>query len=1049
MSIVEAGDHGCIGTVSATSVPDGSITVSLNHQEDWTQINHNKYLFRLLANEEHLNVLANPAQRDNIEVQSTKVWFGGTQVTNRDALYSAPNLTVITYYNYQDVNARKNGETWKGLASEYAKKASAFTEFSTAFKNWYDKIQNYNTEYQTKLTEISTVRTNATQEFDNKIAELKTQKKNWINTTYGYVVDGEEGTIDNPNSDYRKGEAAWKDKITEFKKAELAWFQESKAVLKDAVENPVTGETKFIQDGTTAVREIQENIDQSEDITASEFIPYIQENVGDLYNNAERLWAGTEFENAKLLVDQSIYNKTNEVNQNALGVTLSTEIRNSNGRSEDYKRAELAASNRINGLQELLNGNTTVDIQTHTLGNYTSLVATHLASQNVSVAVSGTELTKIQTDINHFVDRQNYWQEEIDGTPGVTTGFGFAHRKEKAEERITYLNDVKQDLIKSAEFKQDVLDKESDILAIANTLSKKSDEFKQLADELKNKGDFDKAEYYAGLGIEKKKELRNYLNEEYKNLVKYIGSEIENRNLTHTKQAFTNFMNSLVNKNSKDNDDIAKLIHKNEKEKEKIVLVGNEFKTINELLEQSKTLTKKSEDSKTAVEKLMDRANELANKNLGGDLLAGINQKVDSILSSIPEVVGKNSGAKEAYSSLDSMKANIENMLSNMESLMMNESDVKMLYDFMNQTNTNLNFAANSAIIHYMDKVASRLVEENKKRGETLTKSLLEELQTDAKYKYLRDASYVFTGSDGYISGSRQIKSGEFGVNGVAMEVPSYYSLMMFQYITIQTKFEPPALQINSLSIDDLNNFEFNADLVLNVMGSMKAQEESIALAYEKFKDKTAELQSHFDYNKLEEEHLESVYKETTTSTAKNFKDLHPVNFSPTFSKTMEGFRDMYSKMDYNLGEDGNTFVLSRKLTGKVNVPTSFGPVPVDMDYGEQFIRVPKSFLLEELKYNFVFDGKGNYYIQNKIFDVNDVFQKFIDNSIQKITKQAEANDAEKESKGFLFSVLNGMQGQGGNIGKAFTKSLQNEVTGRIKSAATSAIAEATVYRLV
>ncbi|EMJ62139.1 hypothetical protein LEP1GSC051_1219 [Leptospira sp. P2653] len=77
----------------------------------------------------------------------------------------------------------------------------------------------------------------------------------------------------------------------------------------------------------------------------------------------------------------------------------------------------------------------------------------------------------------------------------------------------------------------------------------------------------------------------------------------------------------------------------------------------------------------------------------------------------------------------------------------------------------------------------------------------------------------------------------------------------------------------------------------------------------------------------------------------------------------------------------------------------------------------------------------GNQNAESQLATVNQKYEIYKEDIESRIEKQAKANDAEKESKGFIFNVLNGMSG-----GQKPHEALKSEVQSRV----TGAIAEAT-----
>ncbi|MBF3378652.1 hypothetical protein ISU90_17760, partial [Leptospira borgpetersenii serovar Balcanica] len=114
--------------------------------------------------------------------------------------------------------------------------------------------------------------------------------------------------------------------------------------------------------------------------------------------------------------------------------------------------------------------------------------------------------------------------------------------------------------------------------------------------------------------------------------------------------------------------------------------------------------------------------------------------------------------------------------------------------------------------------------------------------------------------------------------------------------------------------------------------------------------------------------------------------------------------------------------------------------IPVEISYGMQYLIVASGFDISNLGYNFKLKGVGTNYVDNQLSNVNRKYTVYSEDIQNRIEKQAKANDAEKESKGFLFTILNGMNGGSGSMGQRFTQAVKSEAQSRI----TGAVAEAT-----
>ncbi|MCL8312918.1 hypothetical protein M9Y90_20050, partial [Leptospira interrogans] len=79
-------------------------------------------------------------------------------------------------------------------------------------------------------------------------------------------------------------------------------------------------------------------------------------------------------------------------------------------------------------------------------------------------------------------------------------------------------------------------------------------------------------------------------------------------------------------------------------------------------------------------------------------------------------------------------------------------------------------------------------------------------------------------------------------------------------------------------------------------------------------------------------------------------------------------------------------------------------------------------------------------YVDNQLSGANQRYEIYKEDIQDRIERQAKSNDAEKESKGFIFTILNGMNGGSGSMGQRFTQAVRSEAQSRI----TGAVAEAT-----
>ncbi|MDI7187937.1 peptidoglycan DD-metalloendopeptidase family protein [Leptospira santarosai] len=125
-----------------------------------------------------------------------------------------------------------------------------------------------------------------------------------------------------------------------------------------------------------------------------------------------------------------------------------------------------------------------------------------------------------------------------------------------------------------------------------------------------------------------------------------------------------------------------------------------------------------------------------------------------------------------------------------------------------------------------------------------------------------------------------------------------------------------------------------------------------------------------------------------------------------------------------------STFTGDRELKGSVSIKG----IPVEVNYGTQHLIFSEEFQLEKLNYNFNLKGLGMSYLDGQLTTVDQKYAQYSERVQSDIERQAKANDAERDSKGFLFNVLNGMSG-GQKVGEAIRSEVQGRVTGAIAEA--------------
>ncbi|MDO6384571.1 polymorphic toxin-type HINT domain-containing protein, partial [Leptospira santarosai] len=398
----------------------------------------------------------------------------------------------------------------------------------------------------------------------------------------------------------------------------------------------------------------------------------------------------------------------------------------------------------------------------------------------------------------------------------------------------------------------------------------------------------------------------------------------------------------------------------------------------------------------------------------------------------------------------------VNELLSHMNSLVTNQNDLSNLQALLQGSNQGLNLAANSAVSKYLDDYAKKLQKDNEERSSQLQKTLLEALTNGDQYKYLREAGYGFRTDGEGISAYRQIHSGEIAIDGSAMKETSYSPELEYQYIRIETKFNPGNLSVDMM---DPNTTRFNAEMVLGLKGYIDNLQKNVEEMFAQFSNKTEEIKEEYAQNQEIESYQKKLYEASKENYVAAFQVL-PGDLEKTFQQEMnglKGYHEQGSKYNFNEGSfkeqsgdmkkvgksmyDGaniedTIFAGSRELKGSVSVKG----IPVEISYGMQHLLVTSGFNISNLGFNFKLKGVGTNYVDNQLSGANQKYSIYSEDISARIEKQAKVNDEEKESKGFLFTILNGMNGGSGSMGQRFTQAVRSEAQSRI----TGAVAEAT-----
>ncbi|MDI7230482.1 hypothetical protein QMM87_17790, partial [Leptospira santarosai] len=878
--------------------------------------------------------------------------------------------------------------------------------------------EEYEEEYQAKLLELEQTKQTTISNYDSQIAQMKAARGAWVTEVYGYQMAGIEGSADNANSQYRTGQENWDNTISIFQQTELNWYLSAKDTLQQAVEAP-DGETQYQTNSIPQANQLETQISNSET------------NTSQLYNAATGLYQTYQYSAAGNVMQQVLTNQQNQTSWNQQGAALSGSIADSFGRSETYKTAELNASNRINALAQTIYGN----------GAY---------------IVDNTELNQIQTQITSNGQNQTYWQNEISGTNG---GFNFNGRTTTSQTKETLYTDMIADISVATTLQAEVVDEEITYLRTANEYFEKSEKYQELADKAKSEAKFDEAALYTGYAVREKNNALGYLKKKYYALGEEITTEVDNRGLNFTKNSFLSYRDTLLNKNFQNTTQVQKQIQEGKNQVAGIIAEGESYNQIQGMIQTAQNLNHQGEENKERVERLLKESQELANRDIGGGLLDGLQEMIASIQGSLPQEVSANGVSQYIQAQekeLQEKQSKVNELLSHMNSLVTNQNDLSNLQALLQGSNQGLNLAANSAVSKYLDDYAKKLQKDNEERSANLQKTLLEALTNGDQYKYLREAGYGFRTDGEGISAYRQIHSGEIAIDGSAMKETSYSPELEYQYIRIETKFNPGNLSVDMM---DPNNTRFNAEMVLGLKGYIDNLQKNVEEMFAQFSNKTEEIKEEYAQNQEIESYQKKLYEASKENYVAAFQVL-PGDLGKTFQQEMnglKGYHEQGSKYNFNEGSfkdqsgdmkkvgksmyDGaniedTVFAGSRELKGSVSVKG----IPVEISYGMQHLLVTSGFNISNLGFNFKLKGVGTNYVDNQLSGANQKYSIYSEDISARIEKQAKSNDEEKESKGFLFTILNGMNGGSGSMGQRFTQAVRSEAQSRI----TGAVAEAT-----
>ncbi|UVD73763.1 hypothetical protein OR565_03510 [Leptospira borgpetersenii] len=429
----------------------------------------------------------------------------------------------------------------------------------------------------------------------------------------------------------------------------------------------------------------------------------------------------------------------------------------------------------------------------------------------------------------------------------------------------------------------------------------------------------------------------------------------------------------------------------------------------------------------------------------------GLQEMIASIQSALPQEVSNNGVAQYIQAQekeLEEKQKKADELLSHMNLLVTNNNDLAALQTLLQGSSQAINLAANSAVSKYLDDYAKKLQKDNEERSANLQKTLLEALTNGDEYKYLREAGYSFRTDGEGISAYRQIYSGEIEIDGSAMKSTSYSPDLEYQYIRMETKFNPGNLSVDMMNP---NATRFNAEMAIGIKTYIDNLQKNVETMFAQFSNKTNEIKEEYAENQEIESYQKKLYEASKENYLAAFQAL-PGDLKNMFEGEMGGLKGYHEQgSKYNFGTesfkdqsgdmkkvgkamyeganiDDTVFGGSRELKGSVSVKG----IPVEISYGMQYLIVTSGFDISNLGYNFKLKGVGTNYVDNQLSNVNRKYTVYSEDIQNRIEKQAKANDAEKESKGFLFTILNGMNGGSGSMGQRFTQAVKSEAQSRI-----------------
>ncbi|EMN88090.1 hypothetical protein LEP1GSC108_0932, partial [Leptospira weilii str. UI 13098] len=364
----------------------------------------------------------------------------------------------------------------------------------------------------------------------------------------------------------------------------------------------------------------------------------------------------------------------------------------------------------------------------------------------------------------------------------------------------------------------EVVDEEITYLKTANEYFEKSERYQELAEKAKSEAKFDEAALYTGYAVREKNNAVGFLKKKYYNLGEEITSEVDNRGLTFTKNSFLSYRDNLINKKLPEYD-ANRQTDSRRKERRSWDYCGRRKLQSNPRNDSDgfKLEQTRRRKQRTGRETLgaIERA---SRENIGEGLLDGLQEMIASIQSSLPQEVSNNGVAQYIQAQekeLAEKQEKVNELLSHMNSLVTNNNDLAALQTLLQGSSQAINIAANSAVSKYLDETAKKLQKDNEERSESLQKTLLEALTNGDQYKYTSEKRATdLERTEKEFPPTDRSTDGEIEIDGSAMKETSYSPDLEYQYIRIETKFNPGNLSVDMMNP---NSTRFNAEMAIGV----------------------------------------------------------------------------------------------------------------------------------------------------------------------------------------------------------------------------------------